>query len=83
MKLTSQSLLDLIDLGLVRKIASFLADTLIEYEQIFENLDDNEKDTQSQMFLHYNEAVEIYNSCSAHQIEKLKLPKTESYIKLK
>lgn len=79
MKLKSKDLLNLIDTGLVRKIAEFLAEQLSDFENDWENLDSNQKQQQSQVILHYNEAVEIYNSCSSIKIEKIKLPKTESW----
>lgn len=78
MELTSQDLLNLIDTGLVRKMAEYLAEQLSDFEKEWENLDINEKQQQAHMYLLYNEAVEIYNSSSAIKIEKLKLPKTES-----
>lgn len=79
MKLTSLDLLSIIDTGLVRKIAEYLAEQLSDFEKEWENLDINEKQQQAHMYLLYNEAVEIYNSCSALKIEKLNLPKTESW----
>lgn len=83
MKLTSQDLLNIIHTGLVRKMAEFLAEQLSDFEKEWDNLDSRKKQQQAQMFLHYNEAVEIYNSCSAIKIEKLNLPKTESWKTLK
>lgn len=83
MKLKSQDLLSLIDTGLIRNIAEFLAEQLSDFEKEWENLDSNQKQQQSQIILHYNEAVEIYNSCSAIKIEKIKLPKTESWTTIK
>lgn len=77
MKLTSKYLLSIIDTGLIRNIAEYLAEQLSDFENYWENLDSNQKQQQVQMFLQYNEAVEIYNSCSATKIEKIKLPKTE------
>lgn len=79
MKLKSENLLNIIETGLIRKITEFLAERILEYENNFENLGEYEKEQQSQMILHYNEAVEIYNSCSAIKIEKIKLPKSESW----
>lgn len=81
MKLKSQDLLNLIDTGLIRNIAGFLAEQLADFEKEWENLDVKHKQQAQEMNLHYNEAVEIYNSCSAVKIEKLKLPKTESWKK--
>lgn len=80
MKLKSEDLLNLIDTGIVRKIAEFLAEQLTDFENEWENLDSKHKQQAQEMIFHYNEAAEIYNSCSYNKIEKLKLPKTESWI---
>ena len=75
MELKSEDLLNIIDTGLVRNISECLAERILDYDKNFEILDSNQKKEQRQMISHYNEAVKIYNSCSAIKIEKLKFPK--------
>lgn len=81
MKLKSQDLLNLIDTGLVRNIAEFLAEQLSDFEKEWESYNDDKKKQILEMISHYNEAAEIYNSCSVGKIEKLKFPKNDPHPK--
>lgn len=77
MKLASKDLLNIIDTGLIRNIVEFLKEQLSDFENEWENYGNEKKQQVREMILHHNEATEIYNSCSAFKIEKIKLPFNE------